>query len=118
MKISPTLLGLLALVSALLLAPPPARALNPAHLSAPASGCFTCHTLHQAPGSALLKDVSRDVLCLTCHGPAGPSVLKADVHRNQSCVTCHTPHSNLPNYTGGTNLELVGRDVDGTGRGS
>lgn len=71
--------------------------------------CTFCHGLHGAPGDQLLNDDVVESLCLSCHGPGGPSVLKADVHvySNSTCQDCHDPHSNQQNWLGGTNLKLV-----------
>ena len=116
-------------VAALFLGLGTARALNPNH------ECAFCHTLHDAPGTKLTSDVDVEVLCLTCHGPAGMSVLKADIHINDSgsdydpflitCLQCHDPHSDRTNWLGshshpdsstwtGTNIKLLGfRDASG-----
>jgi predicted CXXCH cytochrome family protein len=93
-----------------------AHALNPAH------DCSFCHNLHGASAASLLNDAVVETLCLTCHGPAGTSVLKAEVHTNKpssshaafsmTCMDCHNPHSDLGNWLGGTNLALVGRELD------
>ena len=82
--------------------------------------CASCHQVHGATGfNRLLKESVVEVLCLTCHGPAGISTLKAAVHTNKrgsnypvfsmSCRVCHDPHSNqATNWLGTTNLKLVG----------
>lgn len=120
-----------ASAAALLLLPRLTLSLNPNH------DCTFCHGLHSAPGSQLTRDADVEVLCLTCHGPAGISVLKADVHTNGfnsayppfnlTCMVCHTPHSEYPNYLGthfhseiggnvpGVNIKLVGRKLDSSG---
>lgn len=114
------LLILLALAAgAFFLWPRPARSLIASH------ECSFCHQLHGAPGFSLLKNPQIEALCLTCHGPGGPSTLKADVHTNDrnssfppfriTCRECHDPHDNRTNWLGGTNIKLVGIDVDGTG---
>lgn len=91
----------------------------------PGHDCASCHNLHGAPGFALLSDIQIEVVCLTCHGPTGESTLKADVHTNDSnsmyptfvftCRDCHNPHNDLPNWLGGTNIQGVGADADGSG---
>jgi len=83
--------------------------------------CSFCHVIHSAVGPSLTVASDQEVLCLTCHGPAGTSVLEAAVHTNRangpytfdtSCLDCHTPHSSLDNWLGGANLAQVGRIVD------
>jgi len=107
-----------------LLAPAPeAESLNPNH------DCSFCHDTHGAPGFNLLNNLDVEVLCLTCHGPAGTSTLKAEVHTQDSntnyapfsitCTTCHDSHSDRSNYLGshnhdtttvpGVNIKLVGQ---------
>ncbi len=85
--------------------------------------CSYCHVMHGAPGPSLNVGTDVEVICLTCHGPAGSSSLKADIHTNtdgsshgafrMTCVDCHTAHSDMTNWVGGTNIKQVGRDVDG-----
>lgn len=104
------------------------HALNPNH------DCSFCHGLHQAAGTRLTREADVEVLCLTCHGPAGISTFKADVHTNGrnsqyppfriSCMTCHNPHDDRANRLGphfhdrenidvdGINIKLVGRRLD------
>jgi predicted CXXCH cytochrome family protein len=108
--------SVLILIGAVVFWPGSTEALNPNH-----SGCSICHSIHGSPGQALTNDLSVEVLCLSCHGPAGISTLKADVHLNRpsnppfrmTCMDCHNPHDNLPNWVGGTNLKMVGRKIDG-----
>jgi predicted CXXCH cytochrome family protein len=86
--------------------------------------CNFCHIMHSAPGPSLTLAADIEVLCLTCHGPAGTSTYKAAAHTNESpgpydlfymtCIDCHTPHSSEDNWLGGTNIRQVGYDVDGT----
>ena len=88
--------------------------------------CASCHQVHGAAGfNRLLKESVVEVLCLTCHGPAGISTLKAAVHTNKrrsnypafsmSCRVCHDPHWNqAKNWLGTTNLKLVGSKQDTT----
>jgi len=100
--------------------PGEAGALNPSHIS-----CATCHSLHTAPGQSLTSDAVVEVLCLSCHGPAGTATKKAEVHTNKSgsayapftmgCTDCHNPHDNQGNHLGGTNLSQVGKSLDSTG---
>ena len=111
-------LSVLFLIGALTFWPGSTEALNPDH-----AGCSICHSLHGAPGQALTNELSVEVLCLSCHGPAGISTLKADVHQSRpsspypsfrlTCMDCHNPHDNLPNWVGGTNLKMVGRKISG-----
>lgn len=112
MRRSSLAIASLVLFGAVSLWPRGSWALNPNHQ------CEFCHVTHFASGGQLLDNAVVEVLCLTCHGPAGTSSLKADVHTNttgsvhaafrMTCKDCHTPHSNLGNWLGGTNLELVG----------
>lgn len=105
------------IVTAIYFSPPPVLALNPNH------DCSFCHSLHNAPGQTLTNYASSETLCLSCHGAAGSSSLKAEIHKNKdgssygtftvTCVVCHNPHDNLANWKGGTNIKLVGRDIDG-----
>ena len=71
--------------------------------------CTFCHGIHGGDPGQLLQNPVFEALCLSCHGPGGPSVLKADVHVNtgSTCSHCHDPHSNQPNWRGGINLKLV-----------
>ncbi len=121
MKRSVVLLGLLlGALGGIFLHAPEVRALISSHQ------CSFCHDVHLAPGASLLRDTVVEALCLTCHGPAGTSVLKAEVHTNASksayplfrisCRGCHDPHDNRANWLGGTNLKLVGTRQDSTGR--
>ncbi len=79
--------------------------------------CGNCHSMHTAPGQTLTNDAVVEDLCLTCHGPAGPSPKKAEVHQHKTgstydfamtCTACHNPHNHPTNWLGGTNLRLVG----------
>lgn len=122
---------ILGALGAALLAPAALRALNPNH------ECAFCHGLHTAPGTRLTREADVEVLCLSCHGPAGISIFKADVHTNDrnsqyapfriSCMTCHDPHDGEPNRLGthfhdrenitveGINIKNVGKVLDGSG---
>lgn len=93
--------------------------------------CSFCHSGHSAAGARLIKEIDVEVLCMTCHGPTGISILKAEIHANESrsdyepfrisCVQCHDPHKDQPNWLGthshpedativeGINIKLVGR---------
>ncbi len=93
----------------ILITPQEVQALNPSH------NCAFCHSLHGSQGGHLSKEAIDELTCLTCHGPAGSSTLKAETHQGQTCMICHDAHSSLPNAAGGTNIKLIGRDVDGTG---
>ncbi len=109
---------------------PELGALDPSH------DCGFCHGTHTAPGTSLTQEVDSEVLCLSCHGPAGPASKRAEVHANApagsefapfrfTCVACHAPHDGLPNWlgahthgdasTGGRNISLVGAALDGSG---
>jgi predicted CXXCH cytochrome family protein len=95
------------------------EALNPGH-----GTCSICHSIHGAPGQSLTNEAVVEVLCLSCHGPAGISSLKADVHQNSSaspypsfrmtCMVCHNPHDNMQNWLVGINLKSVGRKISGS----
>jgi predicted CxxxxCH...CXXCH cytochrome family protein len=83
------------------------REFNPAH------HCNDCHGTQGPDGDPTLGDEQAiELLCLSCHGPGGVSVLKADVHDSSggrhSCLTCHNPHINPDNWLGGENLKMVG----------
>jgi predicted CXXCH cytochrome family protein len=96
------------------------EALNASH-----ANCYVCHSLHGAPGQALANEAVVEVLCLSCHGPAGVATKKAEVHTNKSgsvyaaftmgCMDCHNPHDNMANRFGGTNLDQVGKKLDASG---
>jgi len=96
-----------------LLWPSAARSLIASH-----PNCNYCHSMHGAPGFALLNNTQVEVLCLTCHGPGGISTLKAEVHQNDTnssypafritCRQCHDSHDNVASWTTGTNIKLVG----------
>lgn len=99
--------------------PKPAAVLLPGH------DCGFCHSIHGASGFAILNNPEIEALCLSCHSPTGPSVLKADVHTNDTnspfppfritCRECHDPHDGLDNWLGGVNIQAVGIDADGSG---
>lgn len=81
--------------------------------------CSFCHTTHSAPGPSLLVATDVEVLCLTCHGPAGTSPLKAMPHLDGedeavTCTVCHDPHDGQSNWLGGTNIMNVGPKDDAT----
>jgi len=109
----------LVLIAALVFWPGGTEALNPNH-----TGCSTCHSFHNAPGQKLTNDAVVEVLCLSCHGPAGISTLKADVHKNKpsssyapftmTCTDCHDAHDNRQNWLAGTNLKQVGKKITGS----
>lgn len=94
-------------------------ALNPNHQ------CVSCHVTHEASGPNLNNAASAEDVCLTCHGPAGIATKKASVHTNKSgsiyapftmtCRDCHDAHDSMSNYLSGTNMVMVGSDVDGSG---
>jgi predicted CXXCH cytochrome family protein len=108
------LLAALSLSAMVLLWPSDARSLIASH-----PNCNFCHSMHGAPGFALLNNAQVEVLCLTCHGPGGISVKKADVHSNRTprssypafrftCRQCHDAHDNVASWTSGTNIRLIG----------
>jgi predicted CXXCH cytochrome family protein len=107
------------MVAIVVIQPQKVNALNPNH------SCDICHTLHNAPGQKLNSFAVVEDLCLSCHGPAGTSVLKAEIHTNKqnsshaafsmTCMDCHNPHDDRKNVTGGTNIKMVGSRLDGTG---
>lgn len=110
----------IAVFAVIFYGPGEAGALNPSH-----GTCAICHSLHTAPGQTLTNDAAVEVLCLSCHGPAGTADKKAEIHTNKSgssypafsmlCTDCHNPHDNMGNKVGGTNLSQVGKKLDGTG---
>ncbi len=111
---------LFAALAAIVYWPGDIDALNPNH-----GTCSICHSVHSAPGQSLSNEAVVEVLCLSCHGPAGTATKKADVHTNASgssypaftytCMDCHNAHDNMLNRFGGTNLSQVGRNLDGSG---
>lgn len=73
--------------------------------------CTDCHQLHNSPGAKFTKALEFDLICDTCHGPAGTakfvdrhidplSGLKAEEANGTvppplwefGCSVCHTPH--------------------------
>ena len=112
-------LVLVILAAVVIWSPGGASALLPDH------NCNFCHRIHGASGFVLLDNPEIEALCLSCHGPTGPSVLKVDVHTNDNnspfppfritCRECHDPHDSRLNWLGGLNLKAVGVDADGTG---
>jgi predicted CXXCH cytochrome family protein len=109
----------IAILAVIIYWPGSIEALNPDH-----GTCSICHSLHGAPGQTLTNDAVVEVLCLSCHGPAGTATKKAEVHANKdgssynffmTCTGCHNPHDNMGNRFGGTNLAQVGKKLDGTG---
>lgn len=108
-----------AILAVILYWPADTEALNPDH-----GTCSICHSLHGAPGQTLTNNAVVEVLCLSCHGPAGTATKKAEVHKNKdgssysfyiTCPNCHDPHDQKGNWLGGTNLAQVGRNLDGSG---
>ncbi|MBL1215959.1 MAG: hypothetical protein D8M59_00520 [Planctomycetes bacterium] len=91
-------------------------ALNPNH------ECSFCHSVHGSEGPSLTNMEDVELLCLTCHGPGGPSELKAEAHHNRdgsrfdpfsmTCTQCHDPHDSLENWLGGMNVKMVGTVQD------
>jgi len=69
--------------------------------------CVACHDIHNSPGGTLNTAAEFDLICDSCHGPAGTAIF-ADRHVDPSvneasgntgkpeweigCITCHTPH--------------------------
>lgn len=69
--------------------------------------CAACHDVHNSPGGTLNTAAEFDLICDSCHGPAGTAIF-TDRHVDPSvnaasgntgkpdwemgCVTCHTPH--------------------------
>ena len=107
----------LALATALLASAGAAVALNANHQ------CSYCHNLHG--GAVITPPAQQQAMCLTCHGPAGISVMKAAEHRNAqnssyptfnfSCRNCHDPHDSRQNWQGRANIKMVGVAVDSSG---
>ncbi len=69
--------------------------------------CVSCHSLHNSPGGTLNTNAEFDLICDSCHGPAGtakftdrhvdPTVNLASGSTGQpkwemGCIVCHTPH--------------------------
>ena len=81
--------------------------------------CTYCHDIHGNSNPTLLRDSEIEDLCLGCHGGGGISIYEADTHNvghgidDITCIVCHNPHSNPPNWLGGTNLKLFGWKVGG-----
>lgn len=87
----------------------PAKVAQP-RLSA-SHNCSFCHLTHDANAPSLLISTNVEVLCLTCHGPGGVSVLKAANHEGQTCTVCHDPHDGEFNRFGTRNLKLMRASV-------
>lgn len=66
--------------------------------------CSFCHLTHNGGQPSLLSNSNVEVLCLSCHGPAGVSTLKAANHKEQTCLVCHNPHDGEFNRFGRRNL--------------
>lgn len=115
-----SILTIAAFLTHITYSPDNTEALNPSH-----GTCSICHSLHSAPGQSLTNDAVVEVLCLSCHGPAGVATKKAEVHTNKSgsiyppftmgCMDCHNPHDNMANRFSGTNLAQVGKKLDASG---
>jgi predicted CXXCH cytochrome family protein len=73
--------------------------------------CSFCHNTHHGVQPSLLVASNVEVLCLTCHGPAGASTLKAANHVGQTCTVCHNPHDGETNRFGRRNLMMLKSDV-------
>lgn len=73
----------------------------------PAHNCSDCHLTHEGRGPSLLVQTDVQVLCLTCHGPGGPSAVKAANHEGHTCTVCHNPHDGEFNRFGRRNLKLM-----------
>lgn len=109
----------LAILAVIMYWPGSTEALNPDH-----GTCSICHSIHSASGQTLTNDAVVEVLCLSCHGPAGTATLKAEIHKNKSgsaypaftmgCTDCHDPHDNRGNWLGGTNIKSVGKNIPGS----
>ena len=110
----------IAILAVIIYWPGSTEALNPDH-----GTCSICHSLHGSPGQTLTNDAVVEVLCLSCHGPAGAATKKAEVHKNKSgsvyapfqmtCPDCHDPHDNRNHRFDSPNLAQVGKKLDGTG---
>lgn len=81
--------------------------LAPASSWGQAMDCVACHSLHNSPGGTLNTNAEFDLICDSCHGPAGtakfvdrhvdPDVNQASGGTGQpkwemGCIVCHTPH--------------------------
>ncbi len=105
------LAGVVVAVGALAMSDRPADSANSVLLN-PNHSCSNCHNLHGGAGSGevpLGVNAQIEALCLSCHGPGGPSVLKADnhVYDNSTCADCHVSHDAVQNWLGGSNIKLV-----------
>lgn len=86
-------------------------ALNSSHT------CSNCHVSHNGDGPNLLIATDVEVLCLSCHGPGGTSILKARNHKGQTCLVCHNPHDGEFNRYGNRNLKMMRAQVVPKGSG-
>jgi len=98
-RLTVTVYSTLAVMAALLI-------LAPANSNAQME-CAACHDIHNAAGGTLNTAAEFDLICDTCHGPAGGAIF-ADRHVDPAvnlasgnsgpalwemgCKTCHTPH--------------------------
>lgn len=69
--------------------------------------CSDCHLTHSGSSPNLLIGTNVEVLCLSCHGPAGSSPVKAKNHKGHTCVVCHNPHDGEFNRFGNRNLKMM-----------
>jgi len=109
----------IAILAVIIYWPGSTEALNPNH-----GNCSICHSLHNSPGQTLTNNAVVEVLCLSCHGPAGAATKKAEVHKNKpsssyapftmTCPDCHDPHDNRQNWLGSTNIKQIGRNISGS----
>jgi DmsE family decaheme c-type cytochrome len=54
--------------------------------------CTSCHNPHGTVTQALLKDVSLNNTCYTCHAEKRGPFLWVHAPVNESCANCHDPH--------------------------
>jgi predicted CXXCH cytochrome family protein len=109
----------IAILAVIIYWPGSTEALNPDH-----GTCSICHSIHNSPGQTLTNDAVVEVLCLSCHGPAGAATKKAEVHKNKpsssyapftmTCPDCHDPHDNRQNWLSGTNVKQIGKKIPGS----
>jgi DmsE family decaheme c-type cytochrome len=57
--------------------------------------CSSCHNAHGAPGPALLRQVSINENCWTCHAEKRAPMLWEHPPVKENCANCHDPHGSL-----------------------
>jgi DmsE family decaheme c-type cytochrome len=54
--------------------------------------CTSCHNPHGSVSPSLLKEVSVNDTCFTCHAEKRGPFLWQHAPQNESCMNCHDPH--------------------------